>query len=718
MARVRREYKDGEMSADQRNIGDRVYFGEQGQVEALARRLFEQQRSGAVSWNELPDLDKAPWRARAGQGLRALADLGYRLERAAGPAAAPAGAEQKATQAQDAVAEAEKLLRMGEPLLAYNAVQQALADRPDDYRLRQLKGLALARSGALRRANEELATLRDEGCIDGETLGLLARTHKDLGLAASDAAERERHLSAAFEIYATGYRQSDDSGAVAEAYYTGINAATMAFLRGQIEHAREIAAEVEKLCQQALQENTEDAYWPQATLAEAALIIGDEELACERYAAAASLAGMRWGDLSSTRHQARLLLEHRGQSTAWLDDAMRIPPVLVYTGHMIDSPGRSRPRFPPEMESTVRTEIHRRLERIQPVAAYGSAACGADILCLECVQELGGELHIVLPFPAKHFLTESVDLRPDGHWRQRFERLLESANEVLVISDKPPPSGVSIFEYANLTMTGLARLRAQMLDTQLQGLAVWDGTGAGDEGGTGSMVSMWRRSGVPLEHVEVSSVAAAGHSTHVQESAPAAAQPATTEKKQTFEYKIKAMLFADAVGYSRLSEDQVPLFFEHYVGSIAEFNEKTGCKAVHVETAGDGMYMVFDDTDTAAHYALGLSELIKNRDWKSLGLPQDMGMRIGLHCGPVFVGRDPITGAPLYSGIHTSRTARIQPITPPGQVYASSAFAAVAAVNGIDGLRFSYIGRTELAKDYGVLPLYHVKRMESRAAEG
>jgi hypothetical protein len=178
MARPERDYKDGEMSADQRTIGNRVYFGQQGQVEALARRLYELQRSGVVSWNELPDSDKAPWRARAGQGLRAMADLGYRLERAAEPAAAPAGAEQVAAQAQNAEREAEKLLRMGEPLLAYNTVQQALAERPDEYRLRQLKGLALARSGALRRANEELATLRDEGRVDGETLGLLARTHK------------------------------------------------------------------------------------------------------------------------------------------------------------------------------------------------------------------------------------------------------------------------------------------------------------------------------------------------------------------------------------------------------------------------------------------------------------------------------------------------------------------------------------------------------------
>jgi hypothetical protein len=78
----------------------------------------------------------------------------------------------------------------------------------------------------------------------------------------------------------------------------------------------------------------------------------------------------------------------------------------------------------------------------------------------------------------------------------------------------------------------------------------------------------------------------------------------------------------------------------------------------------------------------------------------------------VFVSRDPITGAPLYSGVHTSRTARIEPITPPGQVYASSAFAAVATAQEASGLRFSYIGRTQLAKHYGVLPLHHVRRRE------
>ena len=48
---------------------------------------------------------------------------------------------------------AEKILRQGEPLLAYDVVSEALAKWPDDVRLRQLQGLALARSGATERAN-------------------------------------------------------------------------------------------------------------------------------------------------------------------------------------------------------------------------------------------------------------------------------------------------------------------------------------------------------------------------------------------------------------------------------------------------------------------------------------------------------------------------------------------------------------------------------------
>ena len=627
----------------------------------------------------------------------------------------PPSDQRRTSQPATAAGEVENLLRMGEPLLAYDAIQQAIEKWPEDVRLRQLRGLALARSGALYRANEELQTLREAGCTDGETLGLLARTHKDLALAETRGASRDRHLAAAYEIYSDGYRESLERGVVADGYYTGINAATMALLRGDNHRARAIATQVEELCKQAIGNgDSGDNYWAQATLAEVALILGERATARQRYATAASMAGRRYGDLSSTRHQARLLLEHLGESSDWLDEAMCLPPVLLYTGHMIDAPARSEPRFPPQMEERVRAEIRARLERIQPLAAYGSAACGADILCLECMRELGGELHIVLPFPAEDFRATSVDLRPEGRWSERFSQLLDDAKEVLVISQRPPPSGESIYEYNNLIMTGLAKLKAQMLDTSLHGIAVWDGQPAEGEGGTGSIANLWQRSGISLDHVRV------GADDGPPASAQASAAPRSTSRTDAakevwaFEYKIETMLFADAVGYSRLTEDQIPLFFDFYAGTVADFNRASPYKAVHVETAGDGMYMVFDDPETAGRYALGLSERIRGEDWSARGLPADLNMRIGLHCGPVFVGRDPITGMPLYTGNHTSRTARIEPITPPGQVYASSAFAAVATARGIGSLHFSYIGRTQLAKGYGVLPLYHVKSLDRR----
>jgi hypothetical protein len=679
--------------------------GARASRDALGRQLYERDGKGTVAWRELDESLRARWHELAEHSLAALADLGYRVE----PPDGSAVPDSRDSGPAEAIQQAEKLLRMGEPLLAYNAVQQAIEEGRSDVRLLQLRGLALARSGAVERANEVLAALRAAGHTDGETLGLLARTHKDSAFATTDEARRARHLAAAFEIYASGYRESSRQEKVDDAYYTGINAATLALLRGDTASAREIAREVEELCRRALHGSGADsaaAYWPQATLAEAALLLGDREAARSRYGKAARTAGKRYGDLSSTRRQARMLLEHLGEDSAWLEEVMSIPPVLIYTGHMIDAPGRATPRFPADAEGAVRARIRQRLEQLGPVAAYGSAACGADILCLECMHELGGELHIVLPFPVDDFVHQSVAIHPDGRWRERFERLLDLADEVLVISDQTPSSGVASFEYANLVMTGLARLRADMLETRVEGLAIWDGTDSGGTGGTGSVVELWRRRGVPLGRVTPTT----GLNDATGETALAPVASPAPPEADGFEYTIKTMLFADAVGYSRLNDEQIPLFFDHYLGVIAELNAGTPHRAEHVETAGDGMYMVFGDPGTAGHYALALSDLVSGRDWQRVGLPADMATRIGLHCGPVFVGRDPITGRPLYSGSHTSRTARIEPITPPGQVYASSAFAAVATALGVEGLRFSYVGRTQLAKHYGKLALYHVQR--------
>jgi len=85
--------------------------------------------------------------------------------------------------------------------------------------------------------------------------------------------------------------------------------------------------------------------------------------------------------------------------------------------------------------------------------------------------------------------------------------------------------------------------------------------------------------------------------------------------------------------------------------------------------------MVFEDARDAAHYALELSALATGTDWTAHGLPASFNLRIALHCGPVYCGRDPVTQGRMFTG----RTPAGRPASSPlraGKVYASSAFAA------------------------------------------
>jgi hypothetical protein len=58
---------------------------------------------------------------------------------------------------------------------------------------------------------------------------------------------------------------------------------------------------------------------------------------------------------------------------------------------------------------------------------------------------------------------------------------------------------------------------------------------------------------------------------------------------------------------------------------------------------------------------------------------------------------------------NSNAAACIEPITPPGQVYASEAFAAMATAQQVTRLHFDYAGLTPMAKGYGTFPTYHVR---------
>src|SRR3984957_7119437 len=376
------------------------------------------------------------------------------------------------TEAQ-AIEDVDRHLRQGEPLLAYNAVQEGLALWPQNLRLRQLKGLATARSGDTERANKLLRELADAGHADAETLGILARTHKDLARRAASATGRAEHLAAAFGIYHQAYEDARAAGAVADIGYTGINAAAIAVLQNELASARQIAREVRAQCLRAQQSRTND-YWLAAPLGGAALILGERAEAKKHYARAAQLVGEGHGNLASTRRQAALLAQHLPGDLGSVAEVLRAPRLLLYTGHLIDPLTGTSARFPRRLsESDIVAEIGRHLEAVRPLAAYGSAASATDILVLEATQSFGGETHIVLPFPAADFQR----INGAGSWLQRFERVLSHATSVTITSDHRAHGSTATFEYANLIVSGKARLRAQVLDAHLSSLGISNGGG-------------------------------------------------------------------------------------------------------------------------------------------------------------------------------------------------------------------------------------------------
>jgi len=119
--------------------------------------------------------------------------------------------------------------------------------------------------------------------------------------------------------------------------------------------------------------------------------------------------------------------------------------VLIFTGHMIDAPGRAKPRFPADKEAIARQKIKEAVEaemRIGEGVAFGIAggASGGDILFQEVCFELGVPMHLYLALPSGLYVNASVR-KAGANWVQRFRDL-----------------------YTRLSNQGLVRVLSQMED--------------------------------------------------------------------------------------------------------------------------------------------------------------------------------------------------------------------------------------------------------------
>jgi adenylate cyclase len=258
-------------------------------------------------------------------------------------------------------------------------------------------------------------------------------------------------------------------------------------------------------------------------------------------------------------------------------------------------------------------------------------------------------------------------------------------------------------------LNGLAVVRAQELETEVVALAVWDGRKGDGSGGTADAVARWKRLGIRTEIIDIRELRRSAGGARVARGA-AKPRPAKRAVVKSLPSRVMAMIFADAVHFSKLREPEVPRFVEHFLGKTANLLARYPGTAVVKNTWGDGLYIVFSNLRDAGVFALDLAKMASGTAWSELGLPPGLNARIAVHAGPVFRCKDPVLNRVSYTGTHVSRAARIEPITPPGEVYASQAFAALASLEKIAEFRCEFVKQLELAKGYGSAPMYVVRR--------
>lgn len=622
----------------------------------------------------------------------------------------------------------QKILKLGEPLIAYDVLtagsdclndsvlisgDENNSERTLYIAFQQRRALALAQSGASKLAAGIIEKIIKYGADDGETAGIYGRICKDIAATTNDDNLRQAKLVTAIAIYQNAYENSVQLGDIDSAYYNGINAATLSLIAGDEEQSSKLAEEVKQIClrqrSKLKSKQLEPPYWLDATLGEAELLLNNDFESEKWYRSAVDRTCGAVRDISSMKKQVKAILRARNvQNTDFAEACFPSSKVVIFTGHRIDSEDRGTPRFPDEKQEYVRKQIARKLDLENAAIAYSSAASGADIIFLEEMLARGGEINIVLPFEHEHFVAESVANDNRGNWIERFENVVNRAAGVKVLGHfNEKIDMANHFEFANLYIYGAAKARCKQLSSELVTLAVWDGQSVVAKGGTACAVSNWQRLGHDVLQISPLGGEQILSGKQIKE-APFADRAITADIATLKHYAYLPMLFADVKGYSKLSEREVVDFSVSFLSRIGETIEKNSDGILSRRTQGDGLFLVFKDIETAIKVAQGLRQVIKTTDWSEYNLPNDLQMRISLDAGPTYSYIDPIVNKLEFCGDYVVRAARMEPVTPPGEIFVSDTFVAMAYSSAIEIANFDYAGQVPLPKNYGVVPAYHL----------
>ena len=594
-------------------------------------------------------------------------------------------------------------LSKGEMLSAHEALskarkfytdEEALEIPPIRLKIEECYLRTLAALGNQLDVVSRIERMLQDGIYSEDLFGLAGRCYKDIFRQSG----RVDFLKNAYEKYMSGFDQLGRNS-----YYLGVNAVSCAAVSGASEF-KILANEVMSIASQ----EPEGSPWKHATIAECQLVFGKLEDAATSYRLGVSFARDDLLARTSMRKQARWLLRHLGHSERTLDECFNIGPLILFGGHLPDQSKRQEPRFPESIIDSVRSSIRRQVSQTGPAVAFSSAAAGSDLLFLECLMELAVPFHLVLPCPEMQFLEISV--QPFGSpWDEIYARALRHATSIRYCNRRDKPASAGAWKFASECLAGFASLHAEANALDVELLTVWDGK-PGESGGTGNLVSISNKLNMPITRISPLD----GDILSAIPPDLACLETVTKDEVlQRGEQVTRSIVFADVKGFSQLSDQQIPDFVSFFWGEVSKVLSQVRYSPLAVNTWGDAMVLVFDEPLSAGDFCLDVMDCVSGTDWTAVGLPGDISFRISCHAGPVFEVLDPLTNKTSFFGLHVNQAARIEPITPPGNIYVSEEFAAQTKLYGKAGFTFEIIGSLELAKAFGRMRIYKLTKNAS-----
>jgi class 3 adenylate cyclase len=536
---------------------------------------------------------------------------------------------------QSALSSAWHLQRTGNFVAALDLAQDSLRRWPASQALEYLWILALASCGSTQMALDALRASSLSSNIEEDCLALEARLLKDLAFSGPpNTGTRLTEAAAAYE------RVAQRTGGT----YSRQNAALLWMLAGDHERALTLAAAVaQRLSTSDVPKDEDGAYFYWATLAEAALVLGDQASLRHALVGANPLCRRNSWARSRTMLQMRRLASVRPECAALIEQWYRPPVGLVLDAEWM--PARLGAAGGIEAGDL-------------PALAYCfGRAPGKDWHELVA---LGVQLHAIYPdTPFDEAKPLSASLRPErdasGHvdthtWSSLF--LDETDDQRRACAQ---------------TALGLSFGQADVLHAPWVVVARSEGR--------------WR----------------------MYQDADRAALRSEFDSVETLpearpQY---AFLFADAVSYSSLNSDETRRYWTSLLPQTAAAVLKRHAGDIVVrKTWGDAVHAVFRNASAAATAALEIQAATAHLK-EEFAHGRRLIFRMALHYGPADHGIDPVEEAPSVFGPQLSFAARIEPVAPPGGIFVTEPFAAQLSLKGAQNVHCSYVGTTSLAKSYG-----------------